>query len=143
MVQPHVRHLLSRRPARRRRDGARRRRHSPAAAEYRRLFENGSQWIDANLFNGEYYIQKIRGVTKDQIAASLLSNMGSDDTEKPQYQVGDGCLLDQLIGQYMAEVAGLGPLVSPANIRKTLESIYRYNYKRLSTTTTPSSERTP
>ena len=27
-----------------------------SAAEYRRLFENGSKWIDANLFNGEYYI---------------------------------------------------------------------------------------
>src|ERR1035441_891297 len=101
-----------------------------AAAEYRRLFENGRRWIDANLFNGEYYIQQIRGVAKDKIAASLLSTMGSEDTEKPQYQVGAGCLLDQLVGQYMAEVAGLGPLVSPANIRRTLESIYRYNYKR-------------
>jgi uncharacterized protein (DUF608 family) len=102
----------------------------PAAAEYRRLFESGRQWIDANLFNGEYYIQQIRGVAKDKIAASLRSDMGSEDTEKPQYQVGAGCLLDQLVGQYMAEVAGLGPLVSPDHIRKTLESIYRYNYKR-------------
>ena len=101
-----------------------------AAAEYRRLFENGRQWTDANLFNGEYFIQQIRGVAKDKIAASLLSDMGSEDTEKPQYQVGAGCLLDQLVGQYMAEVAGLGPLVSPDHIRKTLESIYRYNYKR-------------
>ena len=101
-----------------------------AAAEYRRLFENGRRWIDTNLFNGEYYTQQIRGVAKDKIAASLLSTMGSEDTEKPQYQVGAGCLLDQLVGQYMAEVAGLGPLVSPANIRRTLESIYRYNYKR-------------
>ena len=56
--------------------------------------------------------------------------MGAANTEAPEYQVGGGCLLDQLIGQYLAEVAGLGPLVSPANIRKTLESIWRYNYKR-------------
>jgi hypothetical protein len=35
-----------------------------------------------------------------------------------------------MIGQYLADVAGLGPLVSTANIRKTLESIWRYNYKR-------------
>ncbi len=35
-----------------------------------------------------------------------------------------------MIGQYLAEVAGLGPLAHPAHIRKTLESIYRYNYKR-------------
>jgi uncharacterized protein (DUF608 family) len=101
-----------------------------SAAEYRGLFERGSKWIDANLFNGEFYVQKVRGVAKDKIAPNLVSNMGSADTETPEYQVGGGCLLDQLIGQYLAEVAGLGPLVTPANIRKTLESILRYNYKR-------------
>ena len=100
-----------------------------SAAEYRRLFESGSKWIDANLFNGEYYVQKVRGFAKDQIAPSLRSDMGSEDTVDPQYQMGAGCLLDQLIGQYLADVAGLGPLLSPANIRKTLQSLYRYNYR--------------
>jgi len=101
-----------------------------AAAEYRRLFESGRKWTDANLFNGEYYVQQIRGTEKGKIAPSLMSTMGSEETVNPQYQVGGGCLVDQLVGQYMAEVAGLGELVSPANVRKTLESIYRYNYKR-------------
>jgi len=101
-----------------------------SAAEYRKVFERGSQWIDANLFNGEFYIQQIRGIAKDKIAPNLTSDMGSANTEQPEYQVGGGCLLDQLIGQYLADVAGLGPLVSTANIRKTLESIWRYNYKR-------------
>jgi hypothetical protein len=55
--------------------------------------------------------------------------MGADDPEHPEYQMGDGCLIDQLLGQYLAEIAGLGPLVAPANIRKTLESIWRYNHK--------------
>ncbi|HXK04861.1 MAG TPA: GH116 family glycosyl-hydrolase [Verrucomicrobiae bacterium] len=101
-----------------------------SASEYRALFERGSKWIDANLFNGEFYVQKIQGIPKDKIAPHLVSNMGSADTENPEYQVGGGCLLDQLIGQYLAEVAGLGPLLAPANIHKTLESIWRYNYKR-------------
>jgi non-lysosomal glucosylceramidase len=101
-----------------------------AAAEYRRLFDNGSRWMDANLFNGEYYVQHVRGVAKDKIAAALRSDMGSEDTLEPQYQMGEGCLADQLIGQYLADVAGLGPLVAPANIRKTLESVYRYNFRR-------------
>lgn len=101
-----------------------------AAAEYRRLFENGSRWMDANLFNGEYYVQHVRGVAKDRIAPNLRSDMGSDDTLEPQYQMGEGCLADQLIGQYLADVAGLGPLVKTANIRKTLESVYRYNFRR-------------
>ena len=101
-----------------------------SAAVYRRLFESGRAWIDAHLFNGEFYIQEIRGVSQDQVAPALTGTMGSEDTRNPQYQVGGGCLVDQLVGQYMAEVVGLGPLVSPEHIRKTLASIYRYNYKR-------------
>jgi len=72
----------------------------------------------------------VRGFTKDQIAPALRSEMGAENTEKPEYQVGEGCFIDQLIGQYLADMTGLGPLVEPRNIRKTLESIYRYNYKR-------------
>ena len=30
-----------------------------SANEYRRLFEMGSRWIDANLFRNEFYIQQI------------------------------------------------------------------------------------
>jgi len=99
------------------------------ANTYRKLFEQGSKWIDENLFNGEFYFQKVRGFRKDEIAANLRSDMGSENTESPEYQVGGGCLADQLIGQYLAEVGGMGALVSPENIRKTLRSIYKYNYK--------------
>jgi non-lysosomal glucosylceramidase len=100
------------------------------AHDCRRMGEQGSQWIDANLFNGEYYVQQIRGIAKDKIASGLLVGMGSKDTLHPMFQVGDGCLVDQLVGQYMATVAGMGDLLDSAHIRKTLESIYRYNYKR-------------
>jgi uncharacterized protein (DUF608 family) len=98
-----------------------------SASEYRRLFEAGGKWIDANLFNGEYYIQKVQGFPKDRIAPVLRSTMGSDDTEKPEYQAGEGCLVDQLIGHYLSEVAGLGPLLDPKKVRAALEAIHRYN----------------
>jgi len=101
-----------------------------SAADYRQLFESGSQWIDRNLFNGEYYIQRIRSIPKDQIAPATIGDMGAERPDKPDFQLGDGCLVDQLVGQYLAEVAELGPLVDPSHIRKALESIYRYNYKR-------------
>jgi hypothetical protein len=99
------------------------------AQECRRLFDSGSKWIDANLFNGEYYVQKVQAFPADKIAKGLRSNMGADDPEHPEYQVGDGCLVDQLLGQYLAEIAGLGPLLAAPNIRKTLESIWKYNHK--------------
>lgn len=101
-----------------------------SAQAYTSLFNRGSQWFDGNLFNGEYYVQKVRGFHPSEIAPNLRSDMGSDDTESPQYQVGAGCLVDQLVGQYLADAGGLGPLVAPANIRKTLDSIYRYNLKQ-------------
>jgi uncharacterized protein (DUF608 family) len=101
-----------------------------SASEYGELFRRGYGWIGANLFNGEYYVQQVRGMPKDRIAPHLVSNMGSADTETPEYQVGGGCLLDQLMGQYLADVAGLGHLVPPQTISKTLQSIWRYNYKR-------------
>jgi non-lysosomal glucosylceramidase len=101
-----------------------------AAQEYRRLFERGSRWIDANLFNGEYYTQKIGSIPKDQVAKGLIEGMGSGSTENPTFQLGGGCLVDQLVGQYFAQVAGLGLLLDQEHIQKTLESIYKYNYKR-------------
>jgi non-lysosomal glucosylceramidase len=100
-----------------------------AAREYRGLFEKGSAWIDKNLFNGEYYTQKVRGIPKSEIARTTVGDMGTENTEQPEFQLGEGCLADQLIGQYLADLAGLGPLLQPANIRKTLESIRKYNHR--------------
>src|SRR5690242_6142722 len=54
--------------------------------------------------------------------------MGSDRPDQPEFQLTDGCLADQLIGQYLADIAALGPLVNEANIRTTLASIRKYNY---------------
>ncbi len=100
-----------------------------SASQYRQVFESGRRWLDANLFNGEYYVQKIEGHSPDSIAKGLRSGMGADDPEHPQFQVGDGCLVDQLLGQYLADVCGLGSLVDPSHIQKTLGAIYRYNHK--------------
>ncbi len=102
---------------------------SQSAAEYHRLFENGKNWLDTNLFNGSFYVQKITGHPAADIAPGLRMGAGADDPEHPQYQVGEGCLIDQLVGQYLADVAALGPLLDPTRIRRTLESVYRYNHK--------------
>ncbi len=100
------------------------------AAICRRLFEQGKKWTDENLFNGEYYEHQIRPPKdKSAIAPSLLVGMGAKDPTNPDYQLGSGCLVDQLVGQYMAHVCGLGYLLEPANVRKTLSSIMKYNLR--------------
>ena len=55
--------------------------------------------------------------------------MGSSDYGNPDYQLGEGCLVDQLVGQYLAHVCGLGYLLKKENVEKTLQSIMKYNYK--------------
>ena len=80
------------------------------AQETKELFEQGSAWIDDNIFNGEYYEHHIPEGT------STVA------------QLGKGCLVDQLVGQYLAHTAGLGYLLSKENVQTTLRSIMKYNY---------------
>ena len=88
-----------------------------------RLFTAGSRWMDENLFNGEYYEHKIT----DPGSFEFL-NMEDPNVKIPTFQLGKGCLVDQLVGQYMAHICGLGYLGDREHIRTTLQSIMKYNY---------------
>jgi non-lysosomal glucosylceramidase len=94
-----------------------------------RLFKNGSRWLDENLFNGEYYQHQVISPKEGFVAEGLAWNMGAKDLSDPDLQLAGGCLVDQLFGQFFAHVCGLGHLAKQTNIRKTLESILRYNRK--------------
>ena len=94
------------------------------AATCHRLFGQGKQWIDDNLFNGEYYEHQVRPPKdKADIAPSLLIGMGAKDPTKPDYQLASGCLVDQLVGQYMAHVCGLGYLLDPDNVGQAIREV--------------------
>jgi len=69
--------------------------------------------LDELLWNGEYYVQKVDETS--QAAA--------------KYQYGEGCLSDQLLGQWFAEVVNLGKLLPPSHIRTALRSTFRYNFR--------------
>lgn len=93
------------------------------ARQCRSIFEQGSKWTDAHLFNGEYYEHRITDPETFQF-------LDTDDpsTHIPDFQLGRGCLVDQLVGQYMAHICGLGYLANPDHIRTTLGSIMKYNF---------------
>ena len=100
------------------------------AGACRSLFERGRDWTDEHLFNGEYYEHEVRPVGDPaQIADGLRSHMGADVLSEPVFQLGTGCLVDQLVGQFLAHVCGLGYLVHPDNVRATCGSILNYNYR--------------
>ena len=46
---------------------------------------------------------------------------------EPELQLGAGCAVDQLAGQFLAFVLGLGPLLDRDHLHTSLDSILRYN----------------
>jgi uncharacterized protein (DUF608 family) len=97
----------------------------------RKLFASGRDWTDRNLWNGEYYEHQVRPPRSTaDIAPSLLVGMGAKNIAEPDYQLGQGCLVDQLVGQFMAHVCGLGYLVDERNVKATLRSIVKYNRRQ-------------
>ncbi|NYF88740.1 GH116 family glycosyl-hydrolase [Tunturiibacter empetritectus] len=97
------------------------------AAECERIEQAGREWTDKHLFQGEFYIQQIRPVPLADVDPALLS--GEINTADPHSQLGPACHIDQIIGQYMAGMAGLGDLLSADNMRTALRSIHRYNQR--------------
>ena len=100
------------------------------ADECHGLYESGRVWIDAKLFNGDYYEHEIRPASgADAVLGMLMSDMGAADPTEPVLQLGAGCLVDQLVGQFLAHVCGLGYVVDENNVKRTLDSIMRFNFK--------------
>ena len=102
---------------------------NPFAETCRGLFEKGSAWMDANLFNGEYYEQQVHPPGDSPIADGLHYPLDAIDLDDPEMQLGAGCQLDQLVGQYMAHICGLGHLLAPEKVRSTLRSVIKYNFR--------------
>lgn len=80
------------------------------ADRLRRCFESGSRATVSELWNGEYFVQKV------------------DLKQHPRDQYGDGCLSDQLFGQGWAHQLGLGYLYPVENVRTALRSVWKYNW---------------
>ena len=101
------------------------------AGTCRGLFESGRRWTDANLFNGDYYEHVVIPPKNESAIAPGLRHetMGARNLADPELQLGAGCLVDQLVGQYMAHVCGLGYLLDPDHVRQALRSIRRHNFK--------------
>lgn len=97
------------------------------AATYADLADRGRAWVDAHLFDGEYFVQDVRpdvGRTSVFPPTYLV-----DGDAMPPYQHGSGCLSDQLIGQWYAHMLGLGDIVNPEHARSATAAIIRHNWR--------------
>ncbi len=109
------------------------------AAGYRAIFARGKAWVDANLFDGDYYVQQIdlkdKGIV-EQFVDELPVIQGGDTlsaywhAEKTEikYQIGEGCAIDQILAQWHADLYGLGDLFDRDQARQASAAIFRHNF---------------
>jgi len=109
--------------------------------KYKSLYLKGRQAIEEDLFNGEYFYQRIKWTglsAPDPVTASkgTWSSEYSEDAlkllqaEGPKYQYGTGCLSDGILGSWIAEVCGLKNIVDSLKVTSHLNSVYNYNFKK-------------
>ena len=115
------------------------------AREYRAVYESGRKRTEALLWNGEYYVQKVEVMPGLEVPERLRGpaacgeECACNETPDPKtaamqgfevkYQYGEGCLSDQLLGQWACHVAGLGYVLDPRRVGRSVESIFRYNFR--------------
>ena len=91
---------------------------------YSALQAAGTERANHELFNGEYFIQKVEWKTlrasraDDKNDIYGLNSYSPEaralfDKEGPKYQYGSGCLSDGVIGSWMALVTGVGQVLDP------------------------------
>jgi uncharacterized protein (DUF608 family) len=110
-------------------------------APYAELLQKGINQLDSELFNGEYFYQKVEWKNlrtpysppeRGQFLTSTsLSKEGLElaSKEGPPYQYGDGCLADGVLGAWACFAAGLGDLNDRRKVEIHLKSVHRYNLK--------------
>ncbi|WP_308635438.1 GH116 family glycosyl-hydrolase [Paenibacillus silvisoli] len=81
-----------------------------SAEGYELYFQRGSAAMDEMLWNGSYYIQQM------------------DDVDEYRYQYGIGCLSDQLFGQTLAHLCGLGYVLPEAHVKQAVRAIFTHNF---------------
>ncbi len=116
-------------------------------ALYSEIFKRGSQAVETELFNGEYFIQKIEWKnlraknpleTKSMVGDYSPEAIAILEKEGPKYQYGTGCLSDGVLGSWMAAVCGVGQVLDSAKVASHLRSVHRYNLRKdLSTHANP------
>lgn len=95
-----------------------------------RLAGAGARYLEKQLFNGEYFEQQIPRSTIGMKIDPRLACGRTGYRHQPDYQIGPGVLIDQMMGGLHACVCGVAEPASASIIHKALKSVIRYNYRR-------------
>ncbi len=110
--------------------------HESEAGNYQALAEEGARFLDEELFNGDYYEQRVQweGLRDTSFAESIAGEPVDEmsrllKAEGPKYQYGSGCIADGVIGAWMAKIYGVETPLATGNVHKHLESLFFHNFK--------------
>ena len=93
------------------------------------MFENGKQYTKEHLFNGNYFVQEV-----DLGNKQILEHFGVADTYwnseagEMKYQIAGGSEIDQLCGQWHANLCGLGEIFDKTQVKTALKNMYELNF---------------
>ncbi|MCJ7680154.1 MAG: non-lysosomal glucosylceramidase [Candidatus Aminicenantes bacterium] len=106
---------------------------------YAQLLEKGKTFYESELYNGEYFIQKIQtegleteypGIDYSGNGEGYQKMIDQLNQEGPKYQYGTGCLSDGVLGFWIGLVCGLDETVDSDKITSHLLAVHKYNLKR-------------
>jgi len=106
--------------------------------KYRTLASLGKKFIETELYDGEFFIQKIqfkglnaKDPTTEKSFGGEYSAEAKDLLEKegPKYQYGKGCLSDGVLGAWIAGMCGLKEIIDPSKLKSHLLAVHKYNLK--------------
>jgi uncharacterized protein (DUF608 family) len=108
-------------------------------ARYDDLLKKGIAKAEKELFNGEYFFQKVKWQdlqaqfpedSKGFVQKYTPEALALANTEGPRYQYGDGCLSDGVLGAWLALVCGVGQVLDASKVKSHLQAVYRHNYRK-------------
>ncbi len=109
--------------------------------QYKSLLEKGKGLMESDLFNGEYFIQKVKWEGLDapnpvDVSIKSIGTVYSAEAfeilkkEGPKYQYGSGCLSDGVLGLWLAKMSGIDDnIIDEAKVKSHLLAVYKYNMK--------------
>jgi hypothetical protein len=105
---------------------------------YDQLLASGARQAESELFDGEYFIQRIEWknlrATNPMENKSMVGSYSPEaraifEKEGPKYQYGTGCLADGVLGSWLALVCGVGQVLAAPKVASHLHAVHKHNLK--------------
>jgi uncharacterized protein (DUF608 family) len=107
-------------------------------ALYTELLNKGIAFMESQLWDGEYFIQKIQWQALKAPDPTQVQSFGAGYSpealallkeEGPKYQYGTGCLSDGVLGAWIALMCGIDAFLDPEKVESHLLAVHRYNLR--------------